>query len=226
MFVAPATELIEAELRSLVEGLEPGRLTTADASALLERVIAVERLCAAARVLLAPRAAESDVWRDAGERSAAGWLARASGTTVADAQRTIDTGQRVADLAATERALRAGEFSVGQAHDVSSVVHLGRHPTAHQVTALQARDGVCQALGCSQTRRLERDHERDWSRTHRTALADLVDHCRHHHALKTRRNWRLVPGHGRRPMVPPGHPDHPDRRTHGEQPRRREHDPP
>jgi hypothetical protein len=382
----------DAGLAGFVRDLDAQRLAIADAVSVLERVIAIERWCAAARLLLASRAAASERWRDAGERSAAGWLARTSGTTVAEAQRTIDTGKRLAELPATERALRVGRLSplqtyevaktaadvpgaeerllaaaaiedaaglraaalaeraracadpetrhqkvrrdryfrswtddeggfcfrgrttaedgafvlaaierarravfrraredgrrerleaydvdalvelcraggdgsslpagagakvilrldaratadgqtvfddtvevVGVGHapaaildrlegafwaavlwdgvDVSSVVHLGRNPTACQVTALQARDGLCQALGCSRARRLEHDHERDWSRTHRTALADLVDHCRHHYALKTRRNWRLVPGRGRRPMVPPGHPDHPD----------------
>jgi hypothetical protein len=32
--------------------------------------------------------------------------------------------------------------------DVSTVAHLGRHPTAHQRTALQVRDPECVVEGC------------------------------------------------------------------------------
>jgi hypothetical protein len=34
--------------------------------------------------------------------------------------------------------------------------------------------------------------------------------CNIDHLLKTTQNWQLVPGTGRRQLVPPGHPLHPD----------------
>lgn len=95
--------------------------------------------------------------------------------------------------------------------DVATVAHLGRSPTAHQRTGLQWREPCCVVLGCNQTARLEIDHRADWADTRITLLELLNGLCHHHRALKTRENWRLVEGTGKRPMVAPGHPDHPDR---------------
>jgi hypothetical protein len=41
-------------------------------------------------------------------------------------------------------------------------------------------------------------------------LDDTDPVCGHHHDLKTYKNWQFVAGRGRRPMVPPDHPHHPD----------------
>ena len=57
--------------------------------------------------------------------------------------------------------------------------------------------------------RLERDHREDWSKTKFTVLDFLDLLCHHHHALKTRSNWGLVEGRGKRAFVPPGDPRHP-----------------
>jgi hypothetical protein len=60
---------------------------------------------------------------------------------------------------------------------------------------------------------LEVDHRDDWAKTRRT-IFDLLDRlCRHHHDLKTRDNWALVDGRGKRAFVPPDdrrHPRHTD----------------
>jgi len=61
---------------------------------------------------------------------------------------------------------------------------------------------------------LEVDHREDWSQTHMTLLELCDRYCRHHHDLKTRDNWALVEGTGKRAFVPPGDPRHP-RNTHG-----------
>ena len=72
--------------------------------------------------------------------------------------------------------------------DIRTVVHLGRHPTAAQQTALYVRErGRCARPTCDRPI-AEIDHTEDWSRTHQTTLDQLAGLCRPDHALKTRRN--------------------------------------
>jgi hypothetical protein len=108
---------------------------------------------------------------------------------------------------------------VTKGKDVMNVAHLGRRPTAHQTTALQWRDPTCSREGCAMTEGLQVDHREDWARTEITLLSYLDRLCAFDHDLKTRLGWALVEGKGKRPMVPPGHPDHPgtkDRSPPGE----------
>ena len=89
------------------------------------------------------------------------------------------------------------------------VAHLGRRPNALQQTALQWLYPSCANEACSAQARLDTDHRLDWSRTHFTVL-DLLDRlCSHCHALKTRQNWSLVEGRGKRALVPPEDGRHP-----------------
>ena len=94
--------------------------------------------------------------------------------------------------------------------DVVNVAHLGRRATAHQLSALQWRDPECPALGCSEKAFLEIDHREDWAETKITLLGLLQRPCKHHHSKKTREGWAFVPGVGKRPMVPPDDPRHPN----------------
>ena len=98
---------------------------------------------------------------------------------------------------------------VTQGVDVISVAHLGRNPTAYQRTALLWQQPECTRLGCNCKGYLEIDHREDWADTHRTPTDGLDPLCKHEHRLKTRYGWALVEGKGKRPMVPPDHPDHP-----------------
>ncbi len=93
--------------------------------------------------------------------------------------------------------------------DVVGVAHLGRRPTVHQQTALEWLYPTCAVEGCSAVARLEMDHREDWATTHIT-LFSLIDRlCPHHHRLKTRENWGLVEGRGKRAFVAPTDERHP-----------------
>jgi hypothetical protein len=96
--------------------------------------------------------------------------------------------------------------------DVHNVFHLGRKPVAVQDTALQWRSPDCTTLGCNRTVRLETDHRNDWATTKVTLLRWLERHCSHCHDKKTRHGWALVDGTGKRPLVPPHDPRHPNHR--------------
>ncbi len=98
---------------------------------------------------------------------------------------------------------------------VLGVAHLGRRPNAHQRSALDWLYPTCAAEGCStRAERLQSDHRADWAQTHFTVL-DLLDRlCPLHHGLKTRSNWALVEGRGKRAFVPPGDPRYPGHDPH------------
>ena len=94
--------------------------------------------------------------------------------------------------------------------DLTSVVHLRRKPTALMETALQWLYPTCAVQGCGQVARLQKDHRDDWAKTKVTLLGGLDLLCAHHHGLKTRANWALVEGKGKRAFVAPEDPRHPN----------------
>jgi len=93
--------------------------------------------------------------------------------------------------------------------DVLHVTHLGRGPTAAQLVALLWQNPLCIVEGCDRTHR-EVDHREDWAKTKHTRLDELELPCDEHHDLKTHHGWALVEGTGKRPMVPPDDPRHPN----------------
>jgi hypothetical protein len=114
---------------------------------------------------------------------------------------------------AIDEAIAAGGFVAAvltKGEQLTGVAHLGRPPTAKQQSALEWLYPTCAALGCPAVARLERDHRIDWADTKITMLDWLDLLCSHHHDLKTRKNWALVSGTGKRAFVPPDDPRHPN----------------
>jgi len=93
--------------------------------------------------------------------------------------------------------------------DVMNVTHLGRGVSVAQQIALLWRQPGCTREGCPNTRGLENDHRDDFARVRCTRLDNIDPLCDPDHDLKTLHGWALVEGKGKRPMVPPDHPDHP-----------------
>jgi hypothetical protein len=113
------TAEVRRGLATWVADLEPGVFTGDDARRLLDVMSDVKRLAAAAESLLAARVAECDAWHDDGaDRSAAHWLARRTGISIADAKAKLDTVRRLDELPATAEAFRAGRLSEQQARAV------------------------------------------------------------------------------------------------------------
>ncbi len=115
MFVAAE---MRDELAAWVAELEPGVHSVGDALCLLDVLSDVKRLAAAAETLLAARLAECDAWKGSGERSAAHWLARRIGTSVAEAKAKLETAAQIDALPDTAEAFRAGRLSDQQAREV------------------------------------------------------------------------------------------------------------
>ena len=98
---------------------------------------------------------------------------------------------------------------VTKGEQVVGVAHVGRKALGVQATTLEWINPTCAVDGCTRAVRLEIDHRRDWAATKLT-LTDLLDRlCEHHHDLKTREDWALVEGQGKRRFVPPRDPRHP-----------------
>jgi hypothetical protein len=118
--VRRASELLGA----VVAGLDPGRLTGADAARLYGLLAGVERLAMAGKTLLAPRIDESGVWRDSGHRNTAVMLADLEGVPTGQARNTLEVGHRLHQLPSTEQVLRSGTLSGPKLSELSGAAVL------------------------------------------------------------------------------------------------------
>jgi hypothetical protein len=141
MFGTEALGQVEAQLAALVGALEPGALSPEAAARHVEHFARIERLASAGKTLAAGRVAECDDWRRHGDRSAAHWLARQSGSTIGEALGTLATAQRLTDLPETDAVLRQGRLSRAQANEVADAAVVD--PTAESaLLETAARDSV------------------------------------------------------------------------------------
>jgi len=128
MFDVPRSAL--SALRHYLEDLDPARVTTGQAATLFDLFARLERLGAAGKLLVAPRAAESDVWVRQGHRTPASWMAELTGCGMGEASGVLDVAERLERLPATVGALRRGELSTGQAKEITSAA--SRVPSAEK----------------------------------------------------------------------------------------------
>jgi len=116
------TECLEgllADARTWVATLDPETITARTAKAQIETLAEITRACEGATTLLAARVARTQVWAESGARTPAEYLARATGAPMGQAIGMLDTAARLADLPATEAALRDGKLSPAQARAVT-----------------------------------------------------------------------------------------------------------
>lgn len=90
-------------------------LSSAEAATALHEAAMIENLAVAVKGMAAARAAETGVWKDAGDRSAADHLARTTGSSVSRASEAIETARRLEKLPAVAVAVRSGALSSQQA---------------------------------------------------------------------------------------------------------------
>jgi hypothetical protein len=111
---------VRAALREIVRTLDVDALPASSAVDLVDWFADIERLAVAGKTLAARRAADGDAWRTTGDRSAADWLAKRTGSTVGDARTVLDTAAHLASAPRTEDAFRDGGLSLKQAEAVAS----------------------------------------------------------------------------------------------------------
>lgn len=115
----PLAAVLE-QVRTAVTALAPACLSGNVALDALRTLAEIERVAAAARLQLARRVDESNVWRAAGHRSSAHCIARETGTAVGSAAALLETARRLDDLPVTREAFAAGRLSEAQAREVAS----------------------------------------------------------------------------------------------------------
>ncbi len=110
---------VVATLRGLVAGLDVEAVPVADAPGWWRRLDEIDRLVAAAKVVLARRVDESSAAHDAGLRSTAEWFAAIAGASVRSGQELLAASKRIADLPVVEAAVRDGALSAAQVGPVA-----------------------------------------------------------------------------------------------------------
>jgi hypothetical protein len=153
-----------ATLEAIARELDPGSFDGHDAAELLETFARGERVCAAAKSLLARRVDETKVWREGGHRSAAHWVAAATGETVGAATRTLETARALEHLPETDAAFRAGRLSETQAAEITAAA--GADPGAEAALLHRAAETSMKGLRdeCRQVRAGAEEDDRAWAR--------------------------------------------------------------
>src|SRR5262245_62675973 len=98
-----------ALLKRVGERLEPGTMDVSQCKEAVDLFTQAERQAVASRGMVARRVDDGVCWKRDGHRSAAHWLASATGVSVGSAMRSLATARRLEELPETQDAFRAGE---------------------------------------------------------------------------------------------------------------------
>jgi hypothetical protein len=116
---------VEPSLVSLVDALQaalvsfqPEAYSGEDCATLAEKLAAVEKVSAFARVRAAARAGEHGVHWERGFADVSDWMARATGSTAGAAKATLETMASLESQPEVKAALEAGELSFAQAREL------------------------------------------------------------------------------------------------------------
>jgi len=128
-------------LEEAVDRLDTDGLDGPRAARLLDEFVAIERLGANAKTLVAQRLDETRGWRGEGDRSFAHYMARKAGTSVAQATETVKTAQRIDPWGATADAMKSGDVSAQQVSAITEACETD--PNAERdLLATAANDSV------------------------------------------------------------------------------------
>jgi len=115
----PPTTTLRTEILGVLADLRPETLSGDAAAAIVRDFATIEKAAATGRMFAAVRVAQTDAWRGQGHGSAADWLAAQAGITVREAAAQLSTAKQAEQLPDTERAMRKGRLSPGQAGAVA-----------------------------------------------------------------------------------------------------------
>lgn len=153
--------------------LEPGAASGQDAAVGVALFSIIENMAAAGKALCAARVAETRHWRIAGDRTAAHWVARTTGCSMADALAATQVPERLRALPATDVEFRSGGLSLAQARhlteaataDPDSEAELIEMAQREPLATLRARCQQVTAAACEDDEARYRDiHDRRYLR--------------------------------------------------------------
>jgi Domain of unknown function (DUF222)/HNH endonuclease len=155
---------VVAALEGVARDLDPARVDGPGAARLLEVFGRGERVCAAAKALLGRRVDETGVWRGNGHRSAAHWVAEATGETVGAAARALATARALDELPATADAFRSGQISDVQAAEITTAA--GSDPQSEAALLVTASETGIKGLRdrCREVRAGAEADDQAWAR--------------------------------------------------------------
>jgi hypothetical protein len=151
-------------LKATARALDPACIDGHHAAALFDAVSEGERVCGAMKALLARRIEETKVWRETGHRSAAHWVAEATGETVGAACRTLETARALDGLPETDAAFRAGRLSPNQAAEITSAASADPAAEAELLDAADSTSVKGLKDRCRQVRAGAEADDRAWAR--------------------------------------------------------------
>ena len=114
----------------LAHELDLSDATGEEAARAVEEYAEIERLAAVAKVRAARRVAETEAYKRTGDKDAAGWFARKTGSSKRDAERSLAAANALDDLDATRAAAERGELSEQQLREITDAATA--NPAAEQ----------------------------------------------------------------------------------------------
>jgi len=165
-------------LESFLAGFEPGRYSGEDAAVLVDRFARGEHLCATGKALSARRAAEAELFRREGHRSAAEWLAGKTGESLGAAAGSLRLADQMEHHRGLGDALRSGELSQTRARQVADVLQVDPHSEDELVEAAKDRNETNRQLAdrCLRAKAKARSAEDDHAAYERIRAARYLRH--------------------------------------------------
>ncbi len=128
----------------LAHELDMTDVSGADAARAVEEYAEIERYAAMAKVRAARRVAETQAYKRSGDKDAAGWFARTTGSSKRDAGRSLAAAKSLDDLPATRAAAERGELSEQQLREITDAATA--NPAAEQELLDAARTDTMAGL--------------------------------------------------------------------------------
>ena len=153
-------------LKAFVSGYEAGRYSGDDSVTLLKFFTEMERTAMAGKTLAAARVAGSNIHTRTGHRSAAEYIAAATGDSVGESKDTVRLGENLADQPAIDEALRGGRISRRRAQRVSEAARINPDREEDLVQGAQTDTDAEHKERCQRARAEGRSTE-DAARHHR-----------------------------------------------------------
>ncbi len=160
-------EEIIAALRAALHRLWGEHLSGAEATRLVEAFAQGERLCAAGKMVAARFVERSGAWRAQGDRSAAHWMAKATGVAVGQAVGSLETARRLEGLPATEQALCSGELSETKVKEVAAAASALPSSEGELLQAARTQTVASLRERCRRVRAQALDEDQAYDRIHR-----------------------------------------------------------
>jgi len=102
-----------------VAGLEPGALDGEVAAMAVVLFAGIEKVAAAAKARCAARVADTNFWRRQGDHTSAHWVARTTGSSMAEARACVEVPPRLGQLPDTDERFTHGGLSLMQAAHIT-----------------------------------------------------------------------------------------------------------